>query len=312
MKQKIYILGLITTMVIVLSAMLKMNHLPGAFHLMILGIFSLVCIFIPLALKNHYMTEGNRKNLSLYIVTWLTSFVVFVGMLYKIQHWPYAGIALMIAIPFPYLVFLPVFLTVTSRDKNFSIYNMVSVLFLLSGISIFSVLLSLNVSKERMADSMLLSENFNRIETVLDQTTSPAVQTNISGKIGELLGIIDDYQSLIFTNEGISEEQWNNDPWSLPKPEFPCIATKALSTGGKNPSLDIRLDAGLHSLTGELEKSAGYEALAKAAPSIFDYKEYPGEPNEWTRQMFCESPRVWSLIYLDGLETNLKMIRAGL
>ena len=87
----------------------------------------LVFVFLPLALRNHYRTEGNRKNSALYIVTWLTCFVVFGGMLYKIMHWPGAAIALMIALPFPYVVFLPVFLAVTAKDKSFSIYNTVYV-----------------------------------------------------------------------------------------------------------------------------------------------------------------------------------------
>jgi len=145
MKQKIYILGLITTALIITGSLLKINHWPGAGPLLILGIALLVLVFLPLALRNHYRTEGNRKNLALYIVTWLTCLVVFGAMLFKIMHWPGAGKALMIALPFPYVVFLPVFLAVTAKTKSFSIYNTVYILFLLAGISVFSALLALNV-----------------------------------------------------------------------------------------------------------------------------------------------------------------------
>ena len=186
MKQKIYTLGLITTAIIIFGALLKINHWPGGGQLLILGIIMLVFVFLPLALRNHYRTEGNRKNLALYIVTWLTCFVVFGGMLFKIMHWPGAGKALMIALPFPYVVFLPVFLAVTAKDKSFSIYNTVYVLFLLAGISVFSALLALNVSKEKIDDSMGLSRNYNRLEAVLNELPSPAIQTPVVLKIDDV------------------------------------------------------------------------------------------------------------------------------
>ena len=91
-------------------------------------------------------------------------------MLFKIQHWPGAGKLLMIALPFPYVVFLPVFLAVTSRNKSFSINNTVFVLFLLAGISVFSVLaLPECIDAKGSMTVMSLSRNYNRMETVLDR-----------------------------------------------------------------------------------------------------------------------------------------------
>lgn len=311
MKQKIYTLGLITTAIIILGALLKINHWPGGGQLIIIGIIMLVFVFLPLALRNHYTTEGNRKNLALYIVTWLTCFVVFGGMLFKIMHWPGAGKALILALPFPYVVFLPVFLAVTAKDKSFSIYNTVYVLFLLAGISVFSALLALNVSKEKLDDSMGLARSYNRLEAVLNEIPSPAIQTPAVQKIDDLLQIVDDYQSRIFAAEKISGEEWNNDPWSLPRPEAPDIEAGALVTEGRNPERDTRLQAGLEGLIRDLENTA-FEDLAKAAPAIFDFKETPEDPTGWTQGKFGASPRLWSLIYLDGLETDLKLLKAGL
>ncbi len=312
MKQKIYTLGLITIAIIISGALLKINHWPGGAHLLVIGVFTLVCVFLPLALKNHYNTEGDRKNALLYVVTWLTCFVVFGGMLYKIMHWPGAGIALMIALPFPYVVFLPVFLAVTAKDKNFNINNTVAVLVLLAGVSVFSALLALNVSKEKIDDSMQLSGNYNRVEAALDEIPSPAVQSLVGQKIDDLLKIVNDYQSLIFASGGITEEQWKDDPWSFPRPEASDIAAVALVIKGKKPTLDIRLQTGISELIRDLEKSAGYKELAIAAPAIFNFEETPEDPDGWTHGKFGTSPRVWSVIYLDGLETNLKLLKAGL
>ena len=312
MKQKIFTLGLVITSVIFLGALLKINHWPGGGQLLILGVVTLVMVFLPLALRNHYRTEGERKNLLLYIVTWLTCFVVFGGMLFKMMHWPGAGIALLIALPFPYVVFLPVFLAVTSKDKNFSIHNTVAILFLLAGTSISAALLALNVSKEKIDDSMLLSRTYNRVEIVLDEITPAAGQAPVTNKIDELLGIIDDYQRRIFLVAGMSEEEWNNNPWSFPRPETASIMDKALITDRENPTYDTRLQNGLGELVRELQKSATGEETAGKIPLIFNFFETPDDAPGWTKGMFMVPPRVWSLIYLDGLETNLKMIRAGI
>src|SRR5512133_645826 len=147
MKQKIYLLGMITVMITVLGVMFKVSHYPGAAILLVTGVTVMVMVFIPTALRNHFKSEEAGHNLSLYIVTWLTCLVVFAGMLFKILHWPLAGYLMIIALPFPYVVFLPVFLTVTGRNKNFDINNTVYILFLLSAISVISLLLALNVSK---------------------------------------------------------------------------------------------------------------------------------------------------------------------
>ena len=160
MKQKIYILGLITAMIVFTGTIFKINHYPGAAIMLIAGIASLVLLFLPLALANHYRANGNGKSLLLHIVTYITCFVVFTAMLFKLLHWPHAGILLTIALPFPYVVFLPVFIFVTSKDRNFNIYNTVYVLFLLALNSVFSGLLSLNVTSERIEDSYQLSRNY--------------------------------------------------------------------------------------------------------------------------------------------------------
>ena len=114
MKQKIYILGLVTLITVFTGTIFKVNHYPGAAILLITGIASLVLLFLPLALLNHYRSAESRHSLTLYIVTYITGFVVFTSMLFKLLHWPYAGLILTIALPFPYLIFLPVFVTVTS------------------------------------------------------------------------------------------------------------------------------------------------------------------------------------------------------
>ena len=181
MKQKIYTLGVLTSIIVVAGSLMKMFHFPGAGMTLMAGIAMLLLVFLPAALISHYRNGDNRARKGLYIVTWLTCFVVFTSMLFKVLHWPYAGVALMVALPFPYVVFLPFFLAVTKRDTGTSIHDTVSVLFLLAGVSVFSALLSLNVSRQRIDDKLIMTGTLQKYNEALVRAGLPADAASFPG-----------------------------------------------------------------------------------------------------------------------------------
>src|SRR5450759_3530926 len=311
MKQKIYILGVITAMIISTGIILKVNHWPTAGILITAGTLILVLLFLPAALINNYKAEGNNQNRLLYIVTWITCFVVFIGMLFKIQHWPHAGVGLIIALPFPYIVFLPVFLMVTSKNKNFNIYNTVFVLLLLALNSVFSALLALNVSKDTIVDSYNISRDYNKVEAAMVQLPVNVNESAVNVKIDEIIKITNDYQDLILKHEGMTREQWEKNPGNLLRAESPNIAATVLSDNGEMPA-GIRLEKALNELIVLMRQTKGYEETAKALPAIVGLGEEKGEDQAWEfsfRNIIINLS--WTLTYLDGLEANLKMIKAS-
>jgi len=310
MKQKIYIIGLCTALVIVAGTVFKVNHFPGAGILITIGIAALVLIFLPAALINNYRSGENKSSLVLYIVTYITCLLIFTAMLFKVQHWPYAGALLTIALPFPYVVFLPVFLYVTSKNKNFNIYNTVFVLLLLAMNSVFSALLALNVSKVRIDESYNLSRNYSRMETVLNQIPKKADESSVSREIDEVLRIVKNYRDRILKDEDLSSEQWSKEPGGLWRADVRGIAGNAILNADGLPGEE--LDRGLKDLISVMQKTPGYESLAKSAPSIFDYSDNITGDDSWAQLIFNDNTLSWSLIYLDGLETNLNMIKASL
>jgi len=308
MKQKRYILGVVTVLIIFTGIIFKVNHWPGAGYLLAIGIVTLVLAFLPLAIIDHYKAEGNRQNLLLHIVTWLTCFVVFTGMLFKILHWPFAATILTIALIFPYVVFLPVFLVTTSKNKNFNIYNTVFVLLLLATNSVFSALLSLNVSAERIRDSYNLSSHYNQVGKVLDQLPANDSKSQVALKIDEALKVVDEYKDLILSSESASPEQYN-DAGDLLRPDLRGAAIQALSTTG-NAKVGEKLDNSLKALVKEIENTPECEELTKAIPEILDLRQqYEDEPLLIWHNI--TNTLSWTMIYLDGLETNLKLIKTS-
>lgn len=309
MKQKIYIFGILTTLVIFTGTVFKVNHFPGAGILLTLGIAVLVLGFLPLALINNYKQETNPNKL-LYYVTYLTSFVVFTAMLFKIQHWPYAGLALTIALPFPFVVFLPVFLYVTGKNKNFNIFNTVYVLFLLALVSVFNALLSLSVTKSRIDDSLSIPANYNKLEMALAQIPVKGTESRINVLITDVLNVVKEYEEIILEQEGITLEQWKNNPAILWRPEARAEAAIALLQSGETP-LASKLSKALTSLIKEMEKAPGYELTAKNLPVVLDLGWNGSIHPDWVMWYFMDNSLLWALTYLDAVEVNLMMIKAS-
>jgi hypothetical protein len=311
MKQKIYILGVVTALIIFAGTIFKINHWPAAGIMLTIGLVTLVLVFLPIALIDHYKGVGNRQNLLLHIATWLTCLSVFTGMLFKIQHWPLAGPLLAVALIFPYVVFLPVFIVTTAKNKNFNIYNTVFILLLLAVNSVFSALLALNVSKARIDDSYNLSSHYNQVEKVLNQLPARDSQSPVCMKIDQALKVVTEYKDLILSAEGSSIDQWENVAGSgVWRHDARNVAVKAL-WATDNEKVGEKLDNSLKALIRELENTPGFEELAKAIPAILDLRlQYDDDPNLVFHSF--TNTLSWTLIYLDGLETNLKMIKATL
>ena len=309
MKKKIYILGLVTAMIVTLGIIFKINHWAGAGILLTGGITILVLAFLPQALISSYKAEADRSKLFLYIIAWLTSFLVFAAMLFKIQHWSGAGLLMLIAIPFPFLVFLPVYIIVTSRDKNHNIYSTVYVLFLLMLISCFTVLLSLNVSREKMKDSYNIVHTYFQSEKALNnlkvQNQSPVGQ-----QIDDLIALTQEYKDLYLKSSGISVDMWKGD-LGVYQDEF-LFRQPSDEFNGPAETLDLKLLSGLRDLISLFEKTPGCESLASAAPSVFSLEKTGSGNYSWNPDLISSASHPWLLVYLWGLENNLKMLRAAI
>ncbi len=91
--------------------------------MMSLGALVLAFIFLPSALNVLWKETHNRKRLFLVISAFFAGMLFIVGTLFKIQHWPMAGIILTLAATFGILFFIPAlalsrFLDQENKDKR--------------------------------------------------------------------------------------------------------------------------------------------------------------------------------------------------
>ncbi len=203
MKKLIYTIGIVSVNLMLLGALLKVLHLAGGSSLLFISITIFCFGFLPLALISSYKSQIERNYRWLYVVTFIVFSVVLMGSLFKILHWPYAGVLMLIGIPLPYVLFLPVYLYQTRKNKGNSLLNNLGVMFGLTFIAIFSVLLTLNVSSN-VLDNFALNSFNNENSVRFHQSTAKnyADKDNIKQKSDELCAYIDELKCeiLIATN----------------------------------------------------------------------------------------------------------------
>ncbi len=165
MKKTIYISGIIIANLLLIGSIFKINHWPGANIALTLSLLALSFWFIPAALLNNYKAQKEKNKKWLYISTFISFFIVFVAALFKILHWPGAGLLILIGVPIPFLLFLPVYIYHSIRDKEQSPVNFTGVILGLTFVAVYSVLLAVNVSRNVLDHGLsLIKSNENVID----------------------------------------------------------------------------------------------------------------------------------------------------
>jgi uncharacterized protein with PQ loop repeat len=107
MKNLMKISGVAGTVMFGFAALFKIQHWPGAGHMMTLGALLLAFVFLPSALSVLWKETHNRKRLFLFISAFFAGMLLILGTLFKIQHWPMAGSILCLAALSGILFFIP-------------------------------------------------------------------------------------------------------------------------------------------------------------------------------------------------------------
>src|SRR4030043_1155974 len=118
MKNTMKISGVAGTVLLGLAALFKIQHWPLAGVMLTLGAGTLALVFMPSALSVLWKETHNRKRLFLFISAFLAGMFFISRTLFKIQHWPAAGILLLMAVLFGLVFFIPALLVSKLQDQE--------------------------------------------------------------------------------------------------------------------------------------------------------------------------------------------------
>ena len=107
MKNAKIIVGLITTTLLLLGYLFKVNYWPGGIYFLLIGFNLLIIGYLPIIFIDRFQKTDNQLKKASIMTGLAASIVLFVGVLFKQLHWPGGyhflifGMISFIAIAFP-------------------------------------------------------------------------------------------------------------------------------------------------------------------------------------------------------------------
>ena len=179
MKKFMYILGTIAPSLLIIGAIFKLQHWPGASVLIVIGSFLLAAVYLPVfAMVSMRDTRKREKkvNKTLYVAGVITGFIFITGVLFKIMHWPGAGVSLTVSVLLTVVVFIPILVVHALKDKENQVQNFSILIFVLSFMAVNIMVFALKVSKNVLT-SMRITAKENMMTTRMLETGNTLVLT---------------------------------------------------------------------------------------------------------------------------------------
>ncbi len=118
MKNIMKISGIAGTIMLGFASLFKIMHWPLAGVIMTLGSLTLAFVFMPSALGVLWKETHSRKKVFMFVSAFLAAMLFIMGILFKVQHWPGAGIVLNLASITGIFLFIPSFLLNSLKNTN--------------------------------------------------------------------------------------------------------------------------------------------------------------------------------------------------
>ncbi len=150
MKKFMYILGMIAPAMLITGTIFKIQHWPGAGVLLVLSLFILGAIYLPVFVMvkiRDTRKEGKKVNMPMYIFGLIAGIIFIAGAMFKIQHWPGAGIMISLSGLVTVLIFIPILVVQALKDKENQVQNFTILIFVLCFVAITFMMYALRVSK---------------------------------------------------------------------------------------------------------------------------------------------------------------------
>jgi hypothetical protein len=150
MKKFMYILGMIAPAMLITGTIFKTQHWAGAGVLLTLSLFMLGAIYLPVFVMvkiRDTRKEGKKVNMPMYIAGLIAGIIFIAGAMFKIQHWPGAGVMIMLSGIVTVFIFIPILVIQAVKDKENQVQNFTLLIFVLCFVAITFMMYALRVSK---------------------------------------------------------------------------------------------------------------------------------------------------------------------
>jgi len=192
MKKLTYFLGLASAIILLLGAISKHMHWPGAGIELTLGLLVIILGFLPLYFIVTYREQTEKKSIIYPVIAYLAIAVLLAAAVLRIQHWPAARIVSNIGLAILIIGFVPLYVVNAFQKAKKGKVNLAYIIMLLVGVAIIALMFNVKFGKETLdtyRNEAILNES--RIFEIEQQT-----QVIIDYAIEREYGTLDEIQKI--------------------------------------------------------------------------------------------------------------------
>lgn len=172
MKNKIYYLGILSSMITASGCLFKIMHWPAAGEIIVIGLVSLSLAFLPLAIGNMVKAGQVKKIRNFYIMVGIVMAFDFIAAMFKIMHWQGSQTFLLISIPLPFVVLLPAYILSNPAEKEINYKNLLAILFFFAYFAAITGFLAIRIPTNVIDDFIRSAINIEDKTMALKENTS--------------------------------------------------------------------------------------------------------------------------------------------
>jgi serine phosphatase RsbU (regulator of sigma subunit) len=323
-----------------LGVILKKYHFPGGSPMLALSALFFAFFYCTTQLIGDWREKEGKFNKLYILVRFFTYFLGYLGVVFKILHWPGASVML-----YPTMVLLPTFLVmyfIGRKKDKFSLSNihrdivlaviLVSAVFIIEIGSVSKSMLNVFVlyeqEYEKVNDAIDISTNIyveNLLQEALDSNSSELVSIEmIQERTDSMLAHIHSIRTeLIRVVENVpiemadtlsTNEIYISNLTTFSVPTYILIGDPSAPRGGKHSALYLkeRINRYLDIVNDELQKNGLVLATIGMGLEMKDvYNSHIGESEPWEVYKFSHIPLGGILSYLANLKNLILLTESN-
>lgn len=184
MKNTLKISGILSAAFTLTGAMLKTLHLPGASISIILGGLFFCFIFLPLFIVLTFKDEENTTDKWVQSFGLLLALITSVGIIFKLQHWPYANIMMRSGLRLFIFAYIPLYFITRIRRPGLALQTSVNAALMMACGGMLYAMYNLGHSN-KVQESLIASHKFMEFNFSQFQNANLELEKDIPDSIAE-------------------------------------------------------------------------------------------------------------------------------
>ncbi len=188
--------------IILIAVVFKVMHFAGAGILLVIGLGSMSLLFIPISYFLLLKSTEDKLLKLVFHAAFISFSLDFIGMLFKIMHWPGTGWLLIIGLPLPFILFLPAYINYHNKRKLKTDTDFFAILLFMIYLGVFTSLLAVNSDYLAIEAYAHSTNEISESNSFLIESTTQNLESPVSVSTNEMVKRLENIKKSLVMEAG--------------------------------------------------------------------------------------------------------------